>query len=386
MLYRPYPELKGRWIEPARRFSLSTPWITVEAECGGQLADAVGVLLAHLDDVARGDANAEVPHAAQAALANFAAYPMVYLEPGTKGEALASCAESAGDEPSAAPLFAAIADGARRLGAPESITREIAARGATHAWQWPVAEALSRSARAGGETFDAVAAFTHARRLARCCQLDKNEPRVLRDVVTAVAARGEAEHRRLIATLVRQSHFITSRCEAAVTPALSVLPQLADDVARFLVEERGHDALMEKALKAFGIASPGVLPLLPAYAAMMGALIEAASGSALGFALALDTFEGVDVTTDQSSYAKLVAEAPGGAQAAVWIDQHHKINRAGGHGAFGFGLAQKIAPLSAAELVAALRLSESLHLSRSWAAGDLFRSAEAPHRGLARGA
>jgi hypothetical protein len=159
--------------------------------------------------------------------------------------------------------------------------------------------------------------------------------------------------------MVRQNHYVTQQCRAALLPAAQLAGASRTEVEAFIKAEHGHDKILGVAMQAL-VADPEAVPVSTQTRALMRLLRFAAGRNFLAFAMAVDFFE-------RSSYeetdplAKLLGRG-GFDKAARQINRHMEINDAGGHENVSFGFLEHMGPVPAAYALEALRLAELVTL------------------------
>ena len=138
----------------------------------------------------------------------------------------------------------------------------------------------------------------------------------------------DEEYAKGASLLVRQNHYVTQKCQKSLLPAVSVAQDAKGLVEEFIAEEKGHDRILNIALKDLS-ENPESIPASSHTIVLMYLLEYSAQTNFLAFAMIVNFFE-------RSSYqetdplAQLLIKG-GFTKAAKQINHHMEINDAGGH-------------------------------------------------------
>jgi hypothetical protein len=162
--------------------------------------------------------------------------------------------------------------------------------------------------------------------------------------------------------ILRQNHYVTLQCEAALQPALAIAGNARSAVESFIHEERGHDRILAQALASMGCA-PNDVPVSPVTQTLMCLLEFSARHHFLAFAMAVDFFE-------RRIYEKveplaLALEKRGFDEAARRLTQHKNINEHGEHHSTAKSFLNWMAPCDADYACDALRIAEAISYTMS---------------------
>lgn len=177
------------------------------------------------------------------------------------------------------------------------------------------------------------------------------------EVFTAIDALKGEEKRAALASLVRQNHYVTERCQEALKPALDIAQNAKKQIAEFMEAERGHDKILNKALVNLSY-EPSDIAVSPETKILMGILKYLASRNFLAFAMAIDAFER-NSYEDADPIAKLLANA-GFDKSADFINLHMKINDEGEHDNVAMGFLEPMSLCDRDYALEALKLMEVL--------------------------
>lgn len=220
-------------------------------------------------------------------------------------------------------------------------------------WKWD-AEGAIQFARSP-EGIDPKAFFTVTRRfhLLSCVENDATES--LFEYARSFRS-DSAKFERASALMVRQNHYVTERCRAALEPSLQIAQGARDQVQHFIDAEYGHDRLLKAAMVSMG-QDPESIPVTSEAKVLMDLLQYSAERNFLAFAMNVDFFE-------RSAYqasdplAKLL-EQGGLTKAAGHINRHMDINDSGGHENVAMNFLATMGPIQKEYAEEALRLAEA---------------------------
>lgn len=314
--YWPYDEVTAT-RDSSSRFSFSTPWIKTNIDVEESDAETVAELAAKISS---GNLAADDIGSLTWLFSGLTKFPLSYVlpeAPPTDGD-LHEVANSTLSSESPKAMAAQIAG---ELGC-EKRSSEIFGLFASE-WKWDVDSAMAFSRSGAG--FDPLALFSVARRYHLLEAIEENKTEELNAHVRTLT--GEAFHHAM-ALMVRQNHYVTQQCDAALRPSLSIAGKAAVHVSEFIRAESGHDKILNKALKLMNV-EPEAVPVLPPVFFLMEIFRYVSGRNFLAFALVVDMFERSSYQ-EQDPLASLL-EQGGLHQAARQIDVHREINDSGGH-------------------------------------------------------
>lgn len=350
-VYWPYDEVQLRSEDMGKRFVVETPW----------LRTAVGVKddqAARLNDLAekfsRGSLGAEHLSEVNWFFQSLSALPLCYILPRRQWQS-GLTAYGVRDQQF---LGLAPADFLRRILKESQHAEAVGAVAADPLfgsdWNWDLEGALQFAKAAGG--IDPIAFFSVVRRYHLLSSVDDNRTEELYEYVRGLGA-GSSEYRSACALMVRQNHYVTSRCGGALAPALETALTARGEVKEFIDAEFGHDRILDVAIKSMGIQADAV-PVTHQSKVLMDLLEFAAGRNFLAFAMAVDFFE-------RSSYQKadplaMVLNEGGLHAAARQLNKHMDINDAGGHENVALGFLSHMGPIGADYAEEAIRIAEAV--------------------------
>ncbi|HXH30896.1 MAG TPA: hypothetical protein VNJ01_08800 [Bacteriovoracaceae bacterium] len=220
-------------------------------------------------------------------------------------------------------------------------------------WKWDAQGAIDFSRTPSG--IDPRALFSVARRYHLLSSLEND---LTGDLYLQVRATKDNDElfKRASALMVRQNHYVTQRCNSSLEPALARAMSSRPMVEHFMLEEKGHDRILNAALKSI-VDDPGAVPVVSESVVLMDMLKFAAERNFLSFAIVVDAFE-------RSSYQESdplaeVLQEGGLTKAASQINNHKDINDSGEHENLALGFILNMAPVDEAYAVEALRIAET---------------------------
>ncbi len=163
------------------------------------------------------------------------------------------------------------------------------------------------------------------------------------------------EQKEIAARMIRQNHYVTSRCISCVEPALNIAQSSKSEVEDFIKEERGHDIIMEKAIEASGFEA-SKLPVTLKARVIMDLLQFAASTNYLAFAILIDFFERSNFS-GKDPLGELLSDI-GLKDSAKLVNRHLQINEMGEHDSVSLDLLKKVGLVSQDYLKEALAIGE----------------------------
>lgn len=240
--------------------------------------------------------------------------------------------------------------------------------GTQYQWSWDADAALGFASL--GEKIHPQSLFSVARRY-HLLSLMENDPGS--SVFSKMAALPATEFKSAAALVLRQNHYVTRRCESALSPAQTIAGQAEPRVKAFMEEERGHDRILALGLESLG-TKPELVPVADITRILMCLLEFAARKNFLAFAIAIDFFE--RRIYDRVEPLAVLLEQRGFPEAAKRLSAHKNINDAGEHHCAGRDLLEFMAACDPGYAREALKIAEAI----SFAMSQVVRSAYALSR------
>lgn len=282
---------------------------------------------------------------------HFEAYPFAYILPTPKdGDALDRHAISDttfGNQTLVDALRSALADCSELT---EGDLDELNAIIARTEWEWDVNSALQFASC--NDAIHPESFFSIARRY-HLLEILSNQS--LQSVFQSMASLSKNQVKPMLASLVRQNHYVTQKCQEALLPAVQRAKSAAPLVEAFMNEERGHDKILQKALLHMN-ETPEAIEVNAPTIALMHLLKLCAQHNFLAFAMAVDAFERSNFE-DVDPMAKLLL-AHGFDKSAEFINLHMKINDNGNHDNVAAQFLQSMTLCDASYAFEAMRLME----------------------------
>ena len=145
---------------------------------------------------------------------------------------------------------------------------------------------------------------------------------------------------KVMAAIIRQTHYVTSSFKECVTPALTTFPQAGDLIKDFMKEEEGHDRLMSASLRELGYQEVDVIKVFPSVILTMELFKLAASSCPLAFTSMVGYFEGEGY--EASDPLADVLKKSSKPKSARGYERHYEINKESNHNHMIFSLAQHL--------------------------------------------
>jgi len=365
-MYWPYDEVTLKQGDAPNKISVTCPWLTATVTVPEDDCDAVQILV---EKSARDSLAIEDLTLVQWLFVRLSQYPLAYVLPTPKqGQ---DHHELQDRDIVAAGLKQILKKAVEAPRSQSDVTafdiEEIVAALPRTDLNWDVDSALAFSRTQKGIHPESL--FSVARRYHLIDVLESNQASKNFDEIESL----DPEHFALAsAMMVRQNHYVTERCQEALTPALRIAQSATDAVQEFIQEENGHDKILGVALKSVG-SDYANLPASLHTRMLMQLLQFAASRNFLAFAIAVDFFER-STNQDSDPMAQLLQKG-GFDKAARHIDRHKDINDAGGHENIAFGFLSNMDYCDEAYAIEALKIAEAVNLVMnhvSQSAMDLF--------------
>ncbi|MCX6124265.1 MAG: hypothetical protein NTV34_05880 [Proteobacteria bacterium] len=141
----------------------------------------------------------------------------------------------------------------------------------------------------------------------------------------------QAKFRHLAGILVRQNHYVTLHCQESLIPAVSLAMHATPLVKSFIDQERGHDLILDAALKSMNLVA-GDIPVSNITQMLMGLLHFAPIATLL--------------------------ESAGFSKAAKQVNRHMEINEAGSHHNVARGFLIEMQPCEREYAIEAMHIAE----------------------------
>lgn len=148
------------------------------------------------------------------------------------------------------------------------------------------------------------------------------------DVFAELRTMSDPAFQDAMGKMLRQNHYVTQKCQQALAPALVTAMSARAQIEEFQREERGHDKLLERAIKALDLV-PESIPVSTSTQALMFLLEYFAGRNFLAFCMAIDAFERGNYE-ENDPMAQLLIDRKFD-RAAQFINAHKNINDHGDH-------------------------------------------------------
>ena len=236
---------------------------------------------------------------------------------------------------------------------------------ARDAWDWDVQAAMQFAAI--GDKIHPESLLSVSRRYHL---LDLMADKHAGQIFAKVSKLQAGEFKLAAAIMVRQNHYVTQKCQAALLPALEIAASARDLVESFIKEENGHDRILGVALQSVTNTDDfDAMPVSRQTQLLMHLLEFSARKNFLAFAMVIDMFER-STFEKTDPLAQLLAQG-GFAKAAKQVNRHKEINDAGDHENIALSFLSFMAPCDSQYALEALRIAEAVNLL----AGSILASA-----------
>jgi hypothetical protein len=232
-------------------------------------------------------------------------------------------------------------------------------------WNWDTDSALSFAAL--GERIHPESFFSVARRY-HLLSLMENDAGT--KVLSRLNTLAQGPFQNMAASLLRQNHYVTQKCEGSLSPAREISGRAQERVENFMKEERGHDRILGKALESLA-TNPNDIPVTGMTRVLMCLLEFSARNNFLAFTMAIDFFE--RRIYDKVEPLAVLLEEKGFSDAAKGLNQHKNINDAGEHHCVGSEFLEWMAACDPVYAREAMRLAEATSYVMSQVAGSVSR-------------
>lgn len=346
--YWPYDEVSFGLSPETRVLSCKAPWLKIEVAIDDSEFSTISLITEKFHSQTISGNDVALVHSL---MDRFQKFPVSYLLPSPKK----------GNDIHASTGLLEKCPGLRQILAralrDESLTTtvdEVLSFLSRENFEWD-AEAALNFASVNGQIHP-ESLFSVARRyhLIDTIQNDKGEA-----VFSHTESLTPQERKQIVAILVRQNHFVTSRCQESLLPALALAQSSRTEVEDFIRAENGHDRILAMALKEI-TDTPELLPVAPTTICLMNLLKLTASTNFLAFAIAVDFFER-STYQESDPLAQLLVNA-GFEKAAKQIERHREINDVGEHENVACEFLKPMQLCSADYALEALRLAETVSL------------------------
>jgi hypothetical protein len=220
-------------------------------------------------------------------------------------------------------------------------------------WKWDAGGAIQFSTSSRG--IDPKALFSVARRFHLLSSVESNTTEALFETVKAMKT-DKAKFERASALMVRQNHYVTERCNAALTPALGTALGAKKYVEEFIRAEYGHDRILKSAMKAMGKDAEAI-PVTSHAKVLMDLLKFSGERNFLAFTMLVDFFE--RSSYQESDPLAKVLEHGGLTAAANQINRHMDINDSGEHENVALNFLSTMGPITKEYAEEALHIAEA---------------------------
>lgn len=340
--YCPYPESKVEWLSDKTGFKISAPWVSVD-------------VVVDTDSVERIQALAN-PISSEL-LTSFTDFPLGYIKPRESlfGAAFSERGLAIDTNLSPSELAARVWQSHR-----DELPKN---------WSWDSDKILKDSQIPNSDAYDPLSVYGLLQRERLCQEVSGDGANHLFELLDVLRQKSEVRFFDAVSEVLRQTFEVTWACTSSLEPALENYAPARDAVAAFIRAERGHDELVRDSLAKLGINDPFQIPALDSTRLSMALLKFSAENYFLAFCCAVGYFEGSGYTQEDPIAALLRKTSR--PEAALGIERHFHINKSQMHSAIGHEFAQKLGPVDAATVIAAVRLTELLTTAGSRVSREL---------------
>ncbi len=353
LVFWPYDELQLRKADAAAEIVIETPWLQLSVAVAPEQTVQADMLVQKFADGSLGPADLPLLNWF---LAPLQSYPLCYTLPRRHWADATDQAKLQDTQLWSLPPAQLLAFCAQSLETEDAQAFAEVSHDPVFAdhWQWDVDTALQFAK--SGDGIDPVALFTVGRRFHLLSAAECDATLELYQFVKQLP-KGDPLFQRASALMVRQNHYVTQQCDAALRPALNLAGQSAEAVRNFIKAEYGHDRILDVAMRSM-VDEPEAIEVTPQVRTLMALLRFAAGRNLLAFALAVDFFE-------RSAYQEAdplatVLKEGGLETAAKQINRHMDINDAGEHENVAAGFLRHLQPVDAHYAIEAMRLAEAI--------------------------
>ena len=310
----PYDEVRLKYDPDTLEAIISTPWLQAKIHTYKEDTDELKKLEARMNS---GDMSAEdLPYVSRL-FSSLSHLPLCYVLPCVRPKAHDEhrIKDTSLLEGSMESVFDAVqTQGESKLPLPKIARTQ---------WEWDVDAALEFATIEGKidpESLLSVVKRYHALELLNS---DKGN-----DVFAELRAISDQSFKDAMGRILRQNHYVTQKCQQALSPALETAMSARKQVEDFQREERGHDKLLERAIRSLDL-DPESIPVSASTQALMLLLEYCAGRNFLAFCMAVDAFERGNFE-ENDPMAQLLIDRHFD-RAAQFINAHKNINDHGGH-------------------------------------------------------
>lgn len=353
--YWPYDELSILETSKAENYIIKTPWLELGFR---QPQSSDPQWLAFLDRINNKTLDEHDLSTVSQFLANFKEHPISYILPSQKlaldEHTLTDKKHLNGD---LFELLESILQISKKL-EPELYKNhellELKKALARTQWLWDHEAAVNFSSL--GQVVHPESLYTVARRY-HFLEVIENENGV--NYLAQLQKLDLKARQKGLANFIRQNHYVTEHCQASLAPAQKMAQSSAKLVKDFMLEEKGHDRILNKALANLGMTPKNLLVSIQSRA-LMAMLKYAAGRNFLAFSMAVSSFEREPPVEDNALINALKNNGFG--EAAKYMTNHSDINEEGGHADIAQSFLVHMKPCSKDYALEALRLMEIISL------------------------
>lgn len=342
----PYEEVEIIENRVKNDFTLITPWLSCDFMGDNRKVSKIKVLLGQNK---RSSNKTTVDKRIDKFTQNFAQYPIYYVLPRklkkSKEQIETWSKESLSSILRTRELIKMAEDNNQRLFPNEE-------------WKWDIQDILNRSRLANSHQYDPYSVYTALRRnkLLDECNPHLNKTQALFAKLKILLHEDETKFFQLIALILSQQYYVTSRCVESLSPAIAIAGEAKTSVVQYIKEELHHDKLVLQSIRAIQDTDVSSDLFLNQTKVCMSLLRSSASFCFLAFCCLVNCFEG-NGYSDADPLAELlkISTKP---ESFKGIHKHFLINKLGNHHAIGEKFVQFLPPVSQDEVIAAARITE----------------------------
>jgi|GEM_PF-6590168 len=335
----PFPETKIVFDPTSSQLEVTAPWLSLRFKVTDENSSRVA------NSVAALNASEKNQSEINWLLGHFSTFPLVNPEP----RAAMSASISQQTLGTAFNLIAA--SSAHEL--QRTISPKLEPLIPDFRWD---AEQILNASKIADDQYDPNTVYAQCRRFRLRAEKSETANVNWYQLMEELLVRNEEEFFRIAKLSIRQTHYITLNCVPSLSPALQSFHEGAGEVTAFIAEERGHDQLVLRSLRALGVMTPDEIELLDETKLSIELLRFAAEVCPLGFCCLVGIFEGT--TYSAKDPLAILLEKSSKPKAANGIQTHFMINREHNHSNVGGEMADKLGFVTRDHALAAIRLSE----------------------------
>ncbi|WP_141735036.1 hypothetical protein [Oligoflexus tunisiensis] len=356
--YWPYDEVTVELTETQDKLNLTTPWMQASLPVSASNRPAAVELV---EKFGSGTLSAQDIPFITSLFEVVRLYPFCYILPtpkhGDRPETMDVPKLLDHDLVDSGPLdllLATLQNSSPEFGPSEAEIRQLFSQLNRQEWEWDAEAALEFSIL--GERIHPESLFSVIRRfhLLEVMENDKGS-----EIFQKIESLPKSSFQVAAGLLIRQNHYVTEKCQTSLAAALDTAGQARKRVEEFMAEEKGHDRILDVALKAI-TDEPQSIPVTSSTQILMHLLKYVAGRNFLAFSMVIDIFERSSFQS-MDPLASLLLKG-GFEKAARQISRHKDINDAGGHENVGVSFLAFMAPCDKAYAREAIRLAELVSL------------------------